>query len=388
MSFTVETKSSPAYFPRHVGSTVLADDRLTLVYHKYKTTEIIPKDAVKFNLIFAHGTGMNKSVWTFIIKNLYQLSQASTGKNKWYLDSCISFDNVSHGDSALANKGKLGWVYRWDEGGKDLLRLLNYENDTTDDFKNNLTSRNIAIGHSLGGHFVVLAGFYDPNILDSVVPIEAVLYSDENSTKRFRKLFAKIASLLIDTFDSKEDIVEYFTKFSFYKKMHPEALKDFMEDEIITVIEDGEIKYKTKASKEAQMSSYICSALSVPQQMKLLPLMRLPVCHVIGSNGNWNPPQSIPFVREAIPKRYLSATYDIPKGEHLVHAEQPEDTIKILQEFILKRQADFENEKPDEYAEFKYGKDRNKILGIEYGHMLAGELSEVTGFKGSFDTKL
>ncbi|KAK6202460.1 Alpha/Beta hydrolase protein [Scheffersomyces amazonensis] len=384
-SFTVEKKTTEAYWPRRPGSTVLADDKLTIVYNKFKTTASIPSNAVRYNLIFAHGTGMNKAIWTYIIKKLYEYSQNSNGK--WYLDSCLAFDAVSHGDSAIINQGKIGWVYQWEEGGKDLLKVLKHEMHTTGDFQNNLTSRNIAIGHSLGGYGVVLAGFYDPNVLDSIIPIEGVLYSDDKSLTRFTKLFSKIGSLLMDTFDSERDFNDYYRVYSFYKTIHPEVMNDFLQDELITVVENGETKYKSKTPTNAQMASYLGSTLSLKLVMSLYPWLRVPVCHVIGSEAKWNPPETAPYVRSTIPKKYLSATYDIPKGEHLVHAEQPDYTSKIIEEFILKRQVDFESEKVTSYSELKNGTDRNKLKEIEFGNLLTGNFAKVSGYADSIFSK-
>jgi pimeloyl-ACP methyl ester carboxylesterase len=340
------------------------------VYNKYKSTLAPPQSGIKINLIFAHGSGMNKSIWKYHIDKLY----ASSSKHGWYLDTVVSVDAVGHGDSAVLNVGKLGPIFRWDENGKDLLTVIKYEQSSTGDLKNDYTHRNIVIGHSLGGHAAVMAGFYGPNLVDSVVPVEAVLYYNTDNAERFTKIFSKISALLIDEFDSYEDYEEFFTSFSFFKTLHPEVQKAFMADELQTVVnKDGEIKYKTKASMVNQMASYLGSAYSLELGMKCLELLRVPVCHVVAEKGNWNPKESIPYIRQAIPKEYLAQAVDIPVGTHLVNGEYPDEMTDVIENFIKLRITQFKEQILNIDPEIATNGDRQKLADIHKEKLLVGD---------------
>lgn len=380
MSYRVEKRCCQAYGPRASGSTVLETDRLNLVYLKYKTTEVPRPDEIRINLIFAHGTGMNKSFWKYHIEQLYKLSKSSRqgGANGWFLDSVASVDAANHGDSARLNDGKLGTICRWEEGGKDLLQVIKHEQSLEGDFTNDLTSRNIIIGHSSGGHQAIMAGFYDPNLVDSIIPIEAVFFYHESQFDKFVKIFRKISSLIIDEFDSIDDFKEYFYSFSFFKTINPRVLKDFLEDELYTVIDpqSGDIKYKTKSSQINQMSTYLGSSYSLPANVPCLDLLRLPVCHVVAKNGKWNPPDSITYIRNHIPKQYLVKTVDIPVGEHLTNGEFPDETIKIIDDFAKLRINQFKQQILTNDPQVQFNGDRSKIMDYQKESLFEGKFRD------------
>lgn len=363
--YTLEKKTTDAAFPRGPGSTILSTDRLKVVYNKYLNTKgTISKDKIKINLIFAHGTGMNKSLWNYHIKKLFEHSQSAS---TWVLNSVLSIDAIGHGDSSLLNEGKIGWVYKWEDGGKDIIQVLKHEQQSTSEFVNNATTKNILIGHSLGGYLAVIAGFYEPSLFDTIIPIEGVLYMDPKTDGRFLGIFSKLSSILIDKFNSEKEYNEYFTKFSIYKSFHPEVLKDFMEDEKATFIdpETKETKFMTKASTPNQMTTYYSARISIPLVMAIFPQIKVPIVHVIGKNATWNPPESITFVRDAVPKEYLLDAIDIPDAEHLVNGDKPDVIVKIIEDTIKKRVATAIENRPND-PEVKYGGNKSKILKSQW----------------------
>lgn len=363
--YTLEKKTTDAAFPRAPGSTVLSNDRLKIVYNKYLTTKgAIPKDKIKVNLIFAHGTGMNKSIWNYHIKKLFEHSQSAS---TWVLNSVLSIDAIGHGDSSLLNEGKIGWVYKWDDGSKDIIQIVKHEQQTTNEFVNNVSTKNILVGHSLGGFMAVVASFYEPSMFDAVIPVEGVLFMDPKTDGRFLSIFSKLSSILIDKFESEEECNDYFTKFSIYKALHPEVLKDFMEDEKATYVdpETKETRFMTKASTSNQMSTYYSARISIPLVMRIFPLLTVPLVHVIGSKATWNPPQSVKFVRDAVPKEYLLDTIDIPDGDHLVNGTDPDVLVRIIEETIRKRVDTAIENRPNE-PEVKYGGNKSKILKSQW----------------------
>ncbi|ODV82141.1 alpha/beta-hydrolase [Suhomyces tanzawaensis NRRL Y-17324] len=373
MSYTVETKTIDAAFPRSPGSTLLVGEKLKLVYNRYKNTQTAPAGAIRYNFVFSHGTGMNKSVWKYHIHQLYQRSGA-----QFYVDSVVSIDAAGHGDSALLNANNLGWVCNWGDHGKDINAVVKYEQNTTGDFQNGLESRTIAIGHSFGGHGVILAAFYEPDLYDSIVPIEPVVYGTPESVAKFSKIFSKLSNLLLDDFDSLDDFNDYFTKFSIFKTLDKRVLADFMKDELhVEKDKEGETHYKTKASNFAQMTCYFGSAVSIPFCMEIQHLIRVPVHHVTGKKATWNLPEGAPFFRSHVQERFISS-FDLEEGQHMMNVERPDETVEIIVDYVLKRQEDFKKER-ETLQEVKYQGDKHKIKETQFDLLKRGDLLSLSG---------
>lgn len=377
--YTLEKKTADATFPRANGSTICATDRLKLSYNKYFTVRnTIPKETIKINLIFAHGTGMNKSIWNYHIRRLYDISERSEG---WKLNSVLAIDAAGHGDSAMLNEGKPGWIYKWEDGAKDLIQVIKQEQRNDNEFVNGPYTKNILVGHSLGGFQAIMAAYYEPSLFDAVIPIEPVIYMDIKHAATFTKIFNKMAAFIIDKFDDEDQFNEYFKEFSFYKNMKPDVLRDLMEDEVATFIdpETKETRYMTKASNPSQMATYLSAVLSIPAGMAILPHLRTQVCHIIGDKATWNPPESIPYIRNAIPNEYLMDPVDIRGGQHLVNGEQPDEIIQAIENVILKRvEAAIENK---QYVpEVKYAGNRSEILKAQWDLMTQGKIEQASKF--------
>lgn len=381
MSYSYEKKITLAHPFRATGSTLLHEEQssLKIVYDKYKTRSPYPNSSnqLRYNLIFIHGTGFNKSIWKYHINKLYQLSQSQ--QVPWFLDSVISLDMVGHGDSSLENQGKIGPIFRWDDGGKDVVNVVKYELNSTGDFKNDFNSRNIVIGHSMGGYCALYASFLEPSLFDSVIPIEPVAYGAPGGLEKFTKIFKKISKLLIDTFDSKEDVNFFFKEFSFFKNMQSQVSDDFINGEIYEIEQDGEIKYKLKCNTSHQMAAYYGAFMSISYIMLALPLLRVPICHVIGEKAVWNPPESIPWIRNAIKPEFLSQTVDVPNGEHLLNVELPDETIEIISNFITKRNNEFK-ESLKNIPEIKLDKNKQVIAKQEFQSLLDLRYKDVYGY--------
>lgn len=370
MSYTIEKKTCAAYGPRAPRLTILPLDRLVQVYNKYKSTVPPQPGQVQLLFVFSHGTGMNKLVWHYHIDQLFQKSQRPN--LGYYIDVCVSVDAVSHGDSALANEGKIGPVYWWDELGRDLLAVIRHENEVGD-LVSAPDRRIITVGHSLGGNAAFMAGFFDPNVVDCAVTVDAVLYTEPLMRPRFTKIFKKIAGLLIDRFDT-EDEVKLFYDMLFYNTMDKRVLNDFVADEIVTVVDDDEeVSYRTKASKFAQMATYLGLAYSLNLTMHAIQSYRTSVCHVTGNQATWNPPQLKPWVRSNLPEGKLVKTADID-GTHLVHGDNPDGMVQVLVELAQDRtkvaQTNIDQLKLQ-------GSDRAKLLEVSEEKLYAADLVEV-----------
>ncbi|KAI5960707.1 hypothetical protein CANMA_003969 [Candida margitis] len=383
MLFTLETKQVKAHPTRATGSTLVAKDAedLTIVYNKYKSNRPRSKSQLCFNLVFCHGTGFNKSVWNYLIKVLYQISQS--GDAPWHLDTVIAMDAIGHGDSSLANEGKLGGVYMWDDGAKDVNDIIKHEIATTGDMENNFETRTVIIGHSMGGFIALYAAFLEPALFDAVVAIEPVIYRTNETEARFNKSFKKLIGLMMDAFDTEQDARDYFEKYSFTKRFQPDVLQDYIADEIYkTKNEEGNNVYKTKCSKVSQVRTYLSSFLSIPKGMLALPSIRVPVFHVVGGDANWNARESVEWIRSAIRPDMLAGATNIEKGQHLVNSEQPDEVIKIINDALVKRDQDFKSTLST-IPEIGLKGDRKTLRDQQYNSLLNLDLDNVYGF----DTK-
>ncbi|KAJ9101310.1 hypothetical protein QFC19_005280 [Naganishia cerealis] len=371
MSFTKELKVTDAAYPRHPGGSLLVGQRLKICYNKYTANYAIPENQIAINLIFAHGTGMNKSLWNYHITKLFEIGAKSS---TWKLATVVSVDAVNHGDSAIANQGKLGWSYHWPDFGRDIVLVVKHEQKLwAQTLENGISTRNIVIGHSFGGYGAAYASFLEPQLFDSLVLIEPVVYynPDPKYQTKYAAIFRKIATMLLDTFDSMEDYETFFKKFSFYMNFHPSVLKDLMDDELYTVIdpESGETKYKTKTSVESQVSVYI----------------PIPLTHIVGAAAKWNPPESVPSIRKNLGN--LWKTYDIEKGEHLVNGELPDETVGAIAEHISGR-VDAVIRNKDYIPDLQYNHDPKKVFEAQYAKVLDGQIAESTTFEAPVRGKL
>jgi len=382
MSFTLEKKQAKAYPFRAKGSTLLAKDAqdLTIVYNKFKSNfpRPNPESQLTFNLVFCHGTGFNKSVWTYLIKQLYKLSQSH--QVPWFLDTVLAIDAIGHGDTSLANEGKLGCVYMWDDGSKDVIEVVKHELATTGDMKNDFESRNLIVGHSMGGFTALYATFLEPALFDSVVAIEPVIYGTPESEQRFMKLLKKLVGIMLDSFDTEQDARDYFEKYSFTKRFQSEVLQDYIADEIYkTKNAEGKDVYKTKCLKVSQLTTYLSPRMAMQKGMLILPLIRVPVFHVIGGAANWNVRESITWIRTSIRSDMLAGAIEIKDGQHLVNSEQPDDVVKIIRESMTKRDEEYKK-KRSMIPEIALNGDKNAIRDQQYKLILNLDMDHVYGY--------
>lgn len=361
MSYTTQTKTTDGVFPRGTGATILTTDRLKIAFRRYKTTENIPDDITKVNFIFAHGTGMNKSVWNSHIDQLYKL-----GGKSWQVHSVVSVDAAGHGDSALLNTGKIGWSCDWRDGGKDLIAVVKHEIDQTGDFLPGPKVRNVLVGHSMGGYMVAYAGFLEPLLFDSVVSIEPVLFYDEMFTEFFVHRMKKLGRLLRDEFPLMDAARAFYDK-SFYNVMDKKVLDDFLGDELYS--KDG--KVKTKNTVPAQLATYMSALYCVYPGQQALKNMEIPFLHVVGTEAMWNPPDAVEYIRLAVPPQFIEAAE--LEGDHLVHGAKVDDTVSLIRGFVDKRVA-FVREHEQKYPEVKHGNDRQKIFEDQWKYMLEGDI--------------
>ncbi|WPK25690.1 hypothetical protein PUMCH_003015 [Australozyma saopauloensis] len=363
--FTTERKIADAAWPRGPGSSLESSDRFKLAYVKYTSTEKPAENAIKVNLIFSHGTGMNKSVWKVHINKLFELSKAVL----WHLNRVLAIDCVNHGDSALLNKDKIAWAFDWRDGGKDIVKVVQHEASTTGDFVPEPSTLNILVGHSFGGFGSTYASYLEPSLFSGCIALEPVLYSEMQYKEFFFHRLQKVQAAIKDTFDLMEDAVKYFQKASFYRTLEPEVLKDFVSDELYP--ENG--KVKAKASLLAQMATYCSAFYCLYYDQDALKTMKIPYYHIVGSEAAWNLPQTVDFVQESVPADLLEQG-EIA-GTHLMFGENVADTVKAIHEFCDKR-AQFAQTHLKEFPSVKCSGDRSQMLEEMCPAILEGDYSK------------
>lgn len=379
--YTVTKHTTAAAFPRARGGTLLTNDRLEIAYLRFSPKLGKSKDpsVINIDLVFSHGTGMNKSIWKYHIDQLYKYAAKVGPLENWKLNRVISIDAVSHGDSALINHGKLGWSYRWEDGAKDVIAVIKAEQLKTGDFVNDANNKTIMVGHSLGASQSLLLSAYEPFLLDTAFAIEPVAFIEESDSEKFTNIIRKMGTMIKDEFESEGALEKYMTKYGFLRNFDPRVLKDVIEDEKYDATgSDGIVKFKTKSSTAQQLATYMTGFYSIPLAMSILPTIRSNVVHVAGKKATWNPPKAVPFIRNTIPKEFVTGI-DIEDGEHLVNGERPDEIISEISKCISDR-VKLAHKNRDNYPEIKYHGQRDEILTHQWQKMLDGKIEDAIDF--------
>lgn len=321
-----QQKTIDASYPRSPGSTLVSGERLKIVYNKFSSPTPEP-GKIRINMIFCHGTGMNKHLWTYYIEKLSKVVNSD-----WCIGSCIAIDCVNHGDSALANNGKLGWAYTWLDGSRDILKIIEYEQQNCNDFINDRLNKTIIVGHSLGGHQALLASFINLNCFDMVVPIDPIVYSDKNYEAFYKQNFFKIAKHIKDEFSSLQEFDQYYRQRSFLQHMDREILQNIVEHEYYTVQENGKLKYKSKASKVSQMAIYAMTKLSLQRSTGIIPFVENKVVLIVGSKSPFNDSAAVDFMLSHFKK--LESLHIIENAAHLLVGENSTEVFLILSKVV------------------------------------------------------
>lgn len=366
--FSAEKKVADGAFPRAPGSTTLPTDKIKLVYNKFSPKEPVPKETTKVNLVFAHGSGMNKGSWDYHIQKLYEASETKTA---WKLNKVVAVDFYSHGDSAELNREKIGWTADWCDGGRDLVEVVKHEIRETGDFTPDGWTRNILVGHSLGGFLVLWAGVIEPQLFDLIILVEPVIQYFQQLNEPVIKRMLKAGKFIENEYPSLEAAHEHLKKKSFYKVMDKNVLDAFVDDELV-VNKDGSVRIK--AEKRHQVTTFCGVSYSAARGMAALSELQIPFFHISGADATWTPRESVDWIRETVPEHLLEAV-DMPKGGHLVHGEQPLELVDLWLGFIDRRVA-FIEEARKEFPEVKYGSDRKRIFEEQWKFLEATDVEK------------
>lgn len=325
----IKTVITDAYHPRALrGATINENDRLQLVYNIYtdprQSENKIRGTHAQTNLMFAHGVSFSKEAWNYIIEMFFVNYGDSLG-------TVVALDAVNHCDSYQLNKGKLGWVFHWEDYGRDALKILK---------DLDLKGGTIMIGHSMGGASVLHAAALDKRLIDSVISIDPVGYMDKeayfsnklNHRDVYRKLLDALNGAIVDTFPTEEKYNAFMKKKFVTRSVHPRVYDDLLKANTLIHPRTGVTSYKTP--KSMQLVSYASSILTTIALPDIVRSIDCEVCHIVGTKAAWNPPDTKRVLRERLP---FCTPVDIPNGEHLVPLEMPEETFKYMQPFFEKR---------------------------------------------------
>ncbi|CAM9014631.1 unnamed protein product [Wickerhamomyces anomalus] len=305
-----------AEFPRMtINSTIPTGISLAVVFDHYRIRrEWKSQNRKPVNLFFMSGTGMTKAIWQYHIKRLFQYSEEHEDL-PWQLNNVIAVDLVNHGESAVENTGRLGFVVDWREGAHDLIQVAK---------SLRLQGTNVVVGHSMGGFQALYASTLAPLMFQHAVVIEPVIYGDPESSARLDRMIPSLNKVIKSRFKNEQEFDHFFKKQSIFKSFNSEILDDFIESEKL-VHRDGTVSAKT--SKEQQLICYMNASSAVRLWREILSNVTIPVIHVIGSAATWNPPQSVKEVRQLL--KHVKGV-DIEGGLHLVNCEKPDTIVDIL----------------------------------------------------------
>ncbi|CAG61030.1 uncharacterized protein GVI51_J08393 [Nakaseomyces glabratus] len=357
-----EVKTTAAVWPRSRNAVLNPDvDRLCVVYEVFtRCTGNGGSKKKKVNLVFCHGSGMNRAIWEYHADRIADLN------SNWVVDKIVVIDQVNHGDSALLNKGRLGLEFDWFDGARDICKVAEEEFN----FMNNY---NVIVGHSMGGFQTLAAVAHNPNLFQLAIVIEPVIIKDPSQLEPkteylffppnfYRALTAKMT----DNFDSMQEFEEFMEKKSFYVKVHPEIRKRLTEFEAIQR-PDGSVV--TKMKKVHNFMCYATDNTSAKRMVQLMPFIGIPVVSLVGASSRWTPPVNNEYVRTRIPN---CKEVSVANGDHLMNLEMPDTIVDYISKHISQYVANPPQRSEGDYVLDHNGSlaERNQFLDNSYKHFL------------------
>lgn len=377
--YTHEVKTVDAVFQREKGSVVLqspldkvCDNTLKICYRKYKAKgNGSPRSKTKLNLVFFHGTGMNKGLWHYHIDKLFKFFNSEDNGTKLHLNVVCAFDAVNHGDSAYLNKEKLGYVSDWRDNSKDVIKVLTEDETATFvEAENKIT---VMIGHSMGGFVTLYSAFLAPFLFDSCILVNPVCYvhSSEFTDKdiEFKKWHDK--GYMKDEFDIaadrdwKKELEKYFKNESFLRDFHPIVLRNMLEDELPHEIKQTPHKSYNKITLHTtvtnQLRTYWGMNKSVPFGMPVYDKIRIPIFHVV-ADGDIASAAGRSFVRSSL--KDVVHAIDIPNAKHLINGQDPDSVTKLFTLILQERELVHARSSviDEDYLVKNYGKNYRQVL--------------------------
>lgn len=316
--YTSEVLYAKACGKRAKGSTIHPDQALKIAYRKFTPTSIAPNRKL-VNLFFVHGNGMNKGIWTVHIQELFKRLNGTDSSIA--VNTAIAMDIFNQGDSAVANTGKSGYNHDWKDTSRDVISIM--ENEERDAFVSTPNVVNILVGHSMGGHIVLVAASYAPFLVSGTVAINPVVDVPEQGHFTFTNWFR--AGYLRDTFLDEKDFDGFIRGKSFFQSFDSNVLREMLEDDAI-LCEDGLVKLKSNTI--SQLVNYNSMRDNLEESHDCYAEIATPVVYIT-SELDFNH-YSSDFMANLVTKTRFEHIH-LPYGRHVVHAESPQAIVDIIQ---------------------------------------------------------
>ncbi|CAI2022654.1 hypothetical protein SEUBUCD646_0H01340 [Saccharomyces eubayanus] len=340
-TFTRETKTDSASWPRAPRATLSAADRLELVYDVYTNAERHRHPgATSVNIVFLHGSGMSKVVWEYYLSRIV----AADPDGHYALHKLVLIDQANHGDSGVRNRGKLGTGFDWTDGARDVAKIAahefsGYEGGTP-------PALNVAVGHSMGGFQALACDVLQPNLFHLLILIEPVVITRVAAAAATaaaatgvsqipETLYNSLCLKTRDRFPTESEYVKYMRNNSFFANAHTQILQNIIDFERTAAKDDGSV-VRTKMDQAQNLLCYMNMQSFAPFLISNVKFVRKRTIHIVGARSNWCPPENQLFLQKTLQNYHLDS---IPGGSHLVNIEAPDLVIdKInhhIREFVL-----------------------------------------------------
>lgn len=328
--YNCELKTVQASFPRYPGSLTpgIASDALKISYRRYQPSRACPPGAAKFNLVFLHGTGMNKGIWHYHIDQLYQKC--------WdlgiHIGVVLAVDTINHGASAVANQGKLGKVLDWRDASYDVARIAEAE---LADFLS--TTKNILVGHSMAGLVSLYLSYVRPSLFDACVVLNPVCYLSKQSIESpyepfitwQQKKYMETEFEVQPHENWREKVESYMRLKSFYRYFDQRVLDYMLEDEYPKLGPETNSQGTTVQLNTTQRQTLITYYGSIESTRRIAPIfpeIQVPVYRLLSELDSSLEEHRV-WLQRAIPSM---KTIALPGEKHLVHGTNPDLIVDKL----------------------------------------------------------
>lgn len=358
---TKSTHTINAAYPRsHPNSTMSPNDQLKIVYERFQKATEREHKKHKVNILFAHGNGMNRNIWKYYVNKIFEYVDNNVTV-PFEINKIITFDSINHGDSAIANEYKLGVSFQWLDNAKDIIEIIKAE-------RINLDAKLILVGHSFGGCSALMSNLFAPDLIDSVIAIDPVIFDVKFNNSKLSKSQQKVSSsqsmkyslhklskglsVFQQNYETKEDIYLAFSQSSTFKNFNKQILKDMIDGDIIK--DDTDNKFHFKTTYEQQMIVFASSSFTIRLFHLLAADLTNKILFLVAKDSKF-----FNFERFSDIKKDNITLSIVPQGGHLVHCEFPDICIEKIMAFIGNR---FTNANDDHFEKIKNSLNENSSV--------------------------
>lgn len=323
--FHKATCAVDAVSPRSSSDSTLVPsrDKLKIVYDAY-TQKASQNSKTVVNFVFLHGSGMNRSVWE------YYLADIIDNDSGWSCGKILLIDQVNHGDSAILNRDKLGTIFDWSDGARDVCKIAMDEL-----YPKPANTINVVVGHSMGGFQALCCGVLYPGLFQLIITIEPVVLmknisNPENITKVPGNFYDALSLKMRDSFKNDREYNDYMDNESFYVNTQKQIREKFKDFEKMRM-PDGSIK--TKMDKYQHMITYLCLKPTADWLLDSIKYIVCPVVALVGGKAKWSPKENQDILQTRI-RNYTKET--VPGGDHLMNIEMPDTVLRKIKKHITR----------------------------------------------------